>query len=489
MFLAIQETSKILVLLKDRNYYKTWQVLRALMIFFLLGYLGMLILFPLGIQWLILVLTGIIFLFGALFVYMVVKIGFLSMQDLLKTNALRMELQQQKETAEAIAVMKSEFLGTMSHELRTPMNGVMGMTNLLLNTSLETEQKEYVEAIKYSGASLLMLINDVLDFSAIESGKVTLEIQSFDIRDCIQNICSSFAAQSQKQGLKLDYTVESHVASLVMGDSQRLQQVLHNLVGNAIKFTLVGGVSIDVKKQDEDHLLFTINDTGIGIESHQFPKLFKPFSQIDASNNRKFGGTGLGLVICQKLINLMGGEIWVESEVGKGSTFLFTMAYCPVVVNDAFIQPSSHQISQPSRIPPLAEQIPLKILLAEDNPVNQKLAQRIFEKMGYGIDIAVNGFEVLAAIQKKSYDLIFMDVQMPEMDGLEATRKIRESEQSLQVGGAKLAQPSIQIIAMTANAMQGDREKCLASGMNYYITKPFKVEHIKNAIAYCRKQL
>jgi CheY-like chemotaxis protein len=165
------------------------------------------------------------------------------------------------------------------------------------------------------------------------------------------------------------------------------------------------------------------------------------------------------------------------------------MAYCPVVVNDAFIQPSSHQISQPSRIPPLAEQIPLKILLAEDNPVNQKLAQRIFEKMGYGIDIAVNGFEVLAAIQKKSYDLIFMDVQMPEMDGLEATRKIRESEQSLQVGGAKLAQPSIQIIAMTANAMQGDREKCLASGMNYYITKPFKVEHIKNAIAYCRKQL
>lgn len=490
MFLSIKETQKILSLLQDNKYRKSWNILRSLMIFFLFGYLGILILFSLKIQWLILILTGVIFFFGALFVYMVVKVGFLSIQDLIKTNILRLELQQQKEISEAIARTKSEFLATMSHELRTPMNGVIGMTNLLLDTELEPEQREYVETINTSGATLLMLINDILDFSKIESGKVSLEVEPFEIRACIETVLSLVTFMSKEKSLEVKYLIDPQISPLIAGDIHYLQQILVNLVGNAIKFTSEGKVSIDVSKYQDNQLLFAVKDTGLGIPSHKLDKLFQPFSQIDSSTTRKFGGTGLGLAICKKLISLMGGDIWVESVFEQGTTFLFTIPYHPVASQSSPNQ-TLEMVLEPveiaenkallSKIPKLAEQIPLKILLAEDNPVNQKLANRLFEKMGYVIDIAANGIEVLEAIQKQSYDLIFMDVQMPEMDGLEATRQIRAIEQSRQTELSNLAQ-SMQIIAITANAMQDDREKCLASGMNDFIAKPFKVEQIQAAI-------
>jgi signal transduction histidine kinase/ActR/RegA family two-component response regulator len=497
MFLSIKETQKILSLLQDNKYRKSWNILRSLMIFFLFGYLGILILFSLKIQWLILILTGVIFFFGALFVYMVVKVGFLSIQDLIKTNILRLELQQQKEISEAIARTKSEFLATMSHELRTPMNGVIGMTNLLLDTELEPEQREYVETINTSGAALLMLINDILDFSKIESGKVSLEVEPFEIRACIETVLSLVTFMSKEKSLEVKYLIDPQISPLIAGDIHYLQQILVNLVGNAIKFTSVGKVSIDVNKYQDNQLLFAVKDTGLGIPSHKLDKLFQPFSQIDSSTTRKFGGTGLGLAICKKLISLMGGDIWVESVFEQGTTFLFTIPYHPVAVQSSPNQ-TLEIVLEPveiaenkallSKIPKLAEQIPLKILLAEDNPVNQKLANRLFEKMGYGIDIAANGIEVLEAIQKQSYDLIFMDVQMPEMDGLEATRQIRAIEQSRQAELSNLPK-SMQIIAITANAMQDDREKCLASGMNDFIAKPFKVEQIQAAIEkWGRKQ-
>jgi CheY-like chemotaxis protein len=266
-------------------------------------------------------------------------------------------------------------------------------------------------------------------------------------------------------------------------------------VGNAIKFTSLGEVLIDIRKHQDTQLIFAVKDTGIGIPSDKLDELFKPFSQIDSSITRKFGGTGLGLAISHKLISLMGGDIWVESILDRGTTFLFTIPYHPVETKKSLtVEVVGHLLDGTqnkllsSNIQKLATQIPLKILLAEDNPVNQKLANRLFEKMGYSIDIATNGIEVLEAIQKQSYDLIFMDVQMPEMDGLEATRQIRAMAQSVQPELSNLAK-SIQIIAITANAMHDDREKCLASGMNDFIAKPFKVEQIQAAIEkWGRKQ-
>ncbi len=507
MFLSIKETLRILALIQDNKYRQSWNILRSLMVFFLFGYLGILVLVYLRIQWLILILTGVIFFVGALFVYMVVKVGFLTIQDLIKTNILRIELQQQKETSEAIARTKSEFLATMSHELRTPMNGVIGMTNLLLDTHLGPEQREYVETINTSGAALLMLINDILDFSKIESGKVELEVEPFEIRECIENVLSLVDFMAKEKSLEVHYSINPQVYPLIKGDIHYLQQVLVNLVGNAIKFTSVGEVFIDIRKHQDTQLIFAVKDTGIGIPSHKLDKLFKPFSQIDSSITRKFGGTGLGLAICHKLISLMGGDIWVESILERGTTFLFTIPYNPVEMKKSLTveiidRSADHSLDlalqRPaesnqnkilsSNIPKLAAQIPLKILLAEDNPVNQKLAKRLFEKMGYSIDIAINGIEVLESLQKKSYDLIFMDVQMPEMDGLEATRQIRAMEQNGQIELSNLAK-SIQIIAITANATHDDRENCFASGMNDFIAKPFKVEQIQTAIEkWGRKQ-
>ncbi len=375
--------------------------------------------------------------------------------------------EQETQAAAAASQAKSQFLAHMSHEIRTPLNGIIGISDILSQTTLDETQSQYVKTIHNSGEALLAIINDILDFSKIEAGKLELESINFSIKDLCQSLSELFVVQLKNKNLSFDFSIGQHVPEFLFGDPLRIKQILLNLISNAIKFTATGGINLNISQPDESRpnaLKFEVIDSGIGIPEDKQITLFEAFTQVDSSTTRKYGGTGLGLQISKRLVEIMEGSIHVESQPEVGSTFSFTIQLKPGSQSQAtkIDEPQYNQKENDS----------IQILVAEDNRTNQLVVSAMLKRLGYQFDICDDGQQAFEAINKKHYDLILMDCQMPILDGFAATKKIREQAN----------QPELTIIALTAGATTKEQKECYDAGMNDFLSKPITMNILKDTL-------